>query len=90
MIKIEDYGKYKRGMTGGEIKQYLKERAQELGLKGYKTISLWSKFCKIAGPGNTMAIETTDCCKKEIGLMYRSDVERFADVMFLNKPTYFD
>ena len=81
---IEDYGKYRLGLTKEEIKKYLKMRANTNKLGG-----LYKKFCKIAGV-NTVAIVTTDCCKKDIRLMYRWDVERFADVLFLNKPTYFD
>ena len=81
---IKYFGKYRLGLTTQEIKGYLKNRANE---KGIKFTGIWKKFCKIAGV-NTMAIEITDCCKKEFSLMYRHDVERFADVLFEGKPTY--
>ena len=83
-INLRGYGKYRMGLTKKEIQKYLKQRA------GVKRLgNLYKKFSRIAGV-NTMAVEYTDCCKKEIILMYRWDVERFAMVMFEGIPTYFD
>jgi len=81
---IEDYGDYRGGLTINEIKEYLKKRACATRLG-----RLYIQFCKIAGI-NTMGVIVTQCCGKRMTLMYRSDVKRFADLMFEGTPTYFD
>ena len=78
-IDLRYYGDYRIGLTGKEIKEYLKNRANTTKLG-----NLYRRFVKIAGV-NTMGIAPNG-----ESLMYRHDVERFADVLFLNKPTYFD
>lgn len=83
-IDLVHYGVFRTGLTNDEIKEYLKNRANVT-----KIGTLWNWFLKIAGI-NTMAVEHCPECKKEFVLMYRHDVQRFADVLFLNKPTYWD
>ena len=83
-IDLQHYGIFRMGLTDDEIKEYLKNRANT-----DKMGDLYKRFCKIAGV-NTMGIIHCTSCRKEYVLMYRHDVQRFADVMFLNKPTYFD
>jgi len=78
VIDLEYYGKYMAGLTAKEIKEYLKHRAGVTRLG-----NLWNKFVRIAGC-NTMALVDGQA------LMYRYDVERFANVLFLGKTTYFD
>jgi len=88
MIDIEDFGVYKEGMTREEIKNYLKEYYHSVTQKiSFKLID--KKFDKIAGV-NTCASIKCPCCKKQIILMYRHDVKRFADKLFLGRETYFD
>ena len=94
MVDIENYGIYKIGMTGEEIKEYLKDRYNSkegnLGIRKRKyLIVFYKKFNKIAGT-NTCATIICPCCKKQIILMYRHDVERFANVLFEGIKTYFD
>ena len=79
MIDLNEYGDYRIGLTTKEIKEYLKARGNTKRLG-----NLYKNFGSIAGV-NTMGISPTG----EI-LMYRWDVKRFADVLFLNKPTYWD
>lgn len=77
-IDLDEFGKYRIGLTTEEIKTYLKSRSRSgrLGI-------LYKKFCKISGI-NTMAIEDGKV------LMYRSDVLRFANQLFCGIPTYWD
>jgi len=86
VFDIYSYGDYRMGLTNKEIKDYLVIRHNDLKKIKIKkcSIALFKKFCKIAGV-NTCALGPNG----EI-LMYRHDVQRFADVLFLNKPTYFD
>ena len=81
---IKYFGEYRGGLTGEEIKHYLKVRANTTKLG-----KLYEKFCKTAGV-NTMTSTTCHECGKSTTLMYRCDVERFTDVMLLGIPTYFD
>ena len=81
---IEEYGIFKHGMTVQEVNEYLKERN-----KKYKIRNVYNKFGKIAGV-NTGALVICPECGKQISLMYRHDVLRFADKLFLGKETYFD
>jgi len=79
-IDIYNFGIYTDGLTHKEIKQYLKLRSGKKRLG-----NLYTKFTKIAG--------VNTCVMNDIGeiLMYRHDVERFADVLFgVTKTTYFD
>ena len=92
MIDINDFGKYRLGLTKYEIKEYLNLREQDLlsdyGNNSNKTSkAIYHKFCEIAGV-NTCAVITVN--KHRVILMYRHDVERFADKLFLDKETYFD
>ena len=82
-IDINDFGEYKDGMSFDEIREYLKFRA---GVS--KIGDLLKRFGKIAGV-NTGAV-SKDKDGHLIHLMYRHDVERFADLMFEGKETYFD
>ena len=75
---------YRMGLTVTEIKEYLKRRGKTKQL-GH----LYDKFCRIAGV-NTQSIGRCEHCKKEFGLMYRYDVERFASVLIDKKSTYWD
>jgi len=79
MIDLHEYGDYRIGLTTKEIKEYLKARGDVT-----KIGNLYKEFCKISGI-NTMGISPTGET-----LMYRWDVERFADTLFWNKGTYFD
>jgi len=83
-VDINEFGVYTHGLTGNEIKEYLKKRS---GVT--KIGNLYRKFLRIAGV-NTVATCKCEFCGWEFSLMYRHDVERFADVLFLGKKTYFD
>jgi len=76
---LNSYGLYRMGLTSAEIEDYIKARGNTLNIK-----KLMKKFDDICGC-NTMAMTPTGEC-----LMYRSDVERFADVLFYGTPTFFD
>lgn len=76
---IKDYGTYRMGLTADEIKDYLRVRADKLAVA-----KLYKKFCNIAGCNTGSMAPTGEF------LMYRHDVERFADKLFLGKETYFD
>ena len=78
-IDIQEFGDYRMGLSKDEITKYLQLRS---GKKNIKRLRL--KFSKAAGC-NTMAIGP-----QGQSLMYRWDVERFADVVLLSKKTYFD
>jgi len=82
--KLENYGQYTHGLTSEEIDDYLRVRARKLNVK-----TLRKKFEDIAGV-NTVAVHICPSCGKQIYLMYRHDVKRFADKLFLNKETYWD
>ena len=86
-VDINEFGKYRLGLTSKEIKEYLALRWKEQfnGVRIKK--SLYNQFYKIVGV-NTCAVIREG--KKDISLMYRHDVERYADKLFLNKSTYFD
>lgn len=83
-VKIKSFGKYRSGLTNQEIDDYLCVRAGNVQIK-----ILRKKFNKIAGV-NTVACATCGNCGYLQSLMYRHDVKRFADQLFLNKPTYWD
>lgn len=78
-INLESYGVYRIGLLSDEIDDYLRARGNTLNIK-----KLRKQFDEIAGC-NTMGISPDGK-----GLMYRWDVERFADKLFFNKQTYWD
>ncbi len=82
-LDIESFGDYRIGLTLDEIKEYLAIRCQEHNLD-IDAKKMYKRFSEIAG-SNTMAVTRDGKV-----LMYRWDVKRFADKMFLNKETYFD
>ena len=91
-LNINQFGKYRLGLTNDEIKEWLKLRWNEILSWRGKPIkrinkATWDKFWKIAGV-NTMAVIREG--HKKITLMYRHDCERFTDKLYLNKETYFD
>ena len=86
-IDLEHFGVYRAGLTSDEIDEYLVNRAKTCGKPSFRYKAkkeLVRKFSKIAGV-NTGAIAPDGTC-----LMYRWDVQRFADVLFLQKKTYWD
>lgn len=91
MKPIDEYGIFAMGMAQEEIKEYLVIRYNEKRNANQKKClkSTYNKFCEIAG-ANTQSMVVCPCCKKAINLMYRHDVKRFADKLFLNLETYFD
>ena len=89
--EIDHYGSYRQGLTDKEIKKYLKILSKTTALIRFSKLTtkqLYNKFCKIAGV-NTMALVTLEDGTTRV-LMYRHDVKRFADVLFLGKKTYWD
>ena len=87
-IDINNYGKYRLGLTRDEIIDYLHMRELQRGrykslLKLEKINKLKTKFDDIAG-ANTCAVVDN------VILMYRWDVERFTDALFNKTSTYFD
>lgn len=85
-LNIEWYGNYRLGLTGKEIKQYLKVKCE---LPQYKkkfkySSKLYNEFVKIMGI-NTVAVGP-----EGQNLTYRHDIERFAGVLFDRKKTYLD
>jgi len=85
---IYHYGVYRRGLTSEEIKRYLKIRARTDSKVKKSVKTLAKQFNKVAGI-NTGAVEFLED-KTPVSLMYRHDVKRFADKLFLGKETYFD
>ena len=81
-IDINKFGAYKEGLSFEEIREYLKKRA------GVKQIGdLFKRFGKIA-VGKT-GVFGKDKDGHSVPLMFRSDVELFADIMF-GKDNIFD
>lgn len=78
-INLETFGKYDAGLTTAEIQLYLKLRT---GVKDIK--QLYNRFCKIAGANTGMISPAGEF------LMYRHDVQRYADKLLFGKETYFD
>jgi hypothetical protein len=92
MLDINEFGKYRLGLTTEEIKEWLKLRYNEILSWRGKPIkkinnAIWNKFCQIAGCNTEATIQEG---YKKITLMYRHDVERFTDVLYEGKTTYFD
>lgn len=85
---IYQYGTYRQGLDSQEIKKYLRIRARNTVFDKLTLKQLYSRFGKIAGV-NTMTLVTLPDGTVN-SLMYRHDVERFANCLFLGTPTYFD
>ena len=83
-IDIGWHGTYNRGLTDSEIDDYLRARANKYDIR-----KINRQFAEIAGV-NTCALEICEFCGKEIHLMYRHDVKRFADKLFDGTPTLWD
>jgi len=82
---IYRYGIFRSGLTLEEVDAYLLVRSgKTVGIK-----KLRKQFSDLFGCG-TAPLVVCPRCKKNICLLYRHDVERFANVMFENTPTYFD
>jgi hypothetical protein len=79
-----DFGTRTLGMSDKEIEEYLMAR-KKYHKKKWSLKTTLAKFNKAAGV-NTCAI----CQYTGEILMYRHDVERFADVIFLGTKTYWD
>lgn len=79
---VYDFGAFNKGLTQDEIDLYLKVRANTTNIA-----HLRKKFNNVAGC-NTCPVEIVH--GKEVVLMYRHDVKRFADRLFDGTPTYFD
>ena len=78
-IQLDHYGDYRQGLTGDEIKDYLRVRANTLNVE-----RIYKKFSDIAGCN-------TGCATPDGKfLMYRWDVERFANKLFNNEETHWD
>lgn len=80
-VDIYDFGVFRIGLSPLEITNYLEERS---GLRGNKLKRLEKEFHKAAGV-NTMGLGPGG-----VLLMYRHDVQRFADCILLGTPTYWD
>lgn len=78
-IDIHDFGDYRMGLTNEEIERYLGIKANTLSTK-----RLVKKFNTIAGV-NTCAVGPQGQT-----LMYRHDVQRFADKLLHGITTYWD
>lgn len=83
-VDISCFGDYTTGLSNSEIDKYLMRRANTEAITRIR-----ERFNKIAGV-NTVGVHQCEMCGKQMSLMYRHDVERFADVLFLGKGTYFD
>ena len=84
-IQLNDYGEFRMGLTDEEIKDYIRVRANK-----YRIETLYKKFIEISCC-NTMTSCYCDNCRRCLILMYRWDVERFADILFgLSSSTYLD
>lgn len=93
-INIKSFGDFNIGLSNEEINTYLQQRynsyAECLGMSQItkrELKSLRKKFAKITGI-NTQAVIYVN--GKSIELMYRYDVKRFADVLFIGKTTVWD
>lgn len=79
---IDSYGSFKVGVTTHEINDYLMVFLNKVNVTNDR-----KKFNKVAGC-NTCPMVVVD--GKELCLMYRHDVERFARQMILGTKTYWD
>ena len=89
-LDIDTFGQYVGGLTDIETKQYLRRRARGTKFKRRSTKRLFKQFIKVMGVGNTSTSAQCGQCGEMIGLIFREDVWRFANVMFKGIPTYFD
>ena len=83
---VHDYGIFKGGLDPAEVEEVLVLLSKKLKIfekLGKKRLS--NKFNDLAGCNTAMYIE-----KYKASLMYRWDVQRFANVLFLGTKTYFD
>jgi hypothetical protein len=80
-LDLSTYGLYRLGLTDKEVENYIKARCMLPQYKKFKNTI--KKFWERAGV-NTMVIVDGKI------LMYRHDVLRYADKLFLGKETYFD
>ena len=81
------YGDYLHGLDDEEITKYLLSRSIWSGNKKFQKMrvkALLKIFNKIAG------VNTCALTKDGKVLMYRHDVQRFADLMFDGTATYWD
>lgn len=93
---IYSFGEFKRGVTAEEIDDYLRVRSGKYHIKGLRkkydkvfgvnTATMVTLTGSVACPDVDMAIRDTI----HVTLFYRSDVQRFADLLFEGKPTFFD
>ena len=84
-LDLTHFGQFRIGLTGEEIKNYLRARADKKGIE-----RIYKSFCNIAGCNTVGSFQCPDCNVLH-SLMYRWDVKRFADVLFgVTKDTYFD
>jgi hypothetical protein len=81
---LDRYGQFMMGLAGQEITNYIKVRANK-----WNVDKLIKEFIEISGC-NTGSVYVCPKCRMEEFLMYRHDVERFADKLFDGKETYFD
>ena len=85
---LDTFGQYRIGLTDDEIKEYLRLRVEgnhpKKALTQRELKNLFTKFGKAAGC-NTVGVGP-----EGQSLMYRHDVQRFADQVLLGKETYFD
>jgi len=90
ILDLEHFGIYQLGLEASEIDKYLRVKAKKSSkYKKYSTKQLRKVFNKISGV-NAMVVVTCPKCSKEIVLMYRDDVRRFADYMFQGIKTYWN
>ena len=83
---VDKFGKYRAGLTGDEVIEYLRQVYNIVALKKRKICpgKIVKQFYEIAGP-NTMAIGPNN-----EPLMFRHDVMRFIGKLFFNEETYWD
>lgn len=79
---IYSYGVFKAGITTSEMDDYIRVRLNSMNIKKVRA-KINDMFI-----GSTCPIASFD--DKSVGLMYRHDVERFADAVIDKIPTYFD
>lgn len=76
-IDIALFGQFRMGLTQLEVKEYLRARANKLTIE-----KLYKRFHEIAGC-NTMSSYHCPGCDYSSSLMYRHDVENYANELFL-------
>ena len=82
VLQLDHYGIFNAGLIESEIDDYLRMRANSLNIAQVK-----KRF------NNELRGSTCQCVildGKEYILVYRHDVQRFADAIFNGKKTYFD